>query len=361
MKLKDCLEADVTVSAPLLRKEPGESWKLAYKKGFIPESLYKFYVAVDYFSLDKCPNFLNDTQNILFPHLEAATEIVKSSFEDYYELIDLMKKYDKDSYTPVKEIKRETFNKHAIKLFNRCFQILMINMYSILDSTAESIAIILSWGKLGRGKFSALVKDTRDSLSRNNNISSVKIISLEDKYIKDIQNVLKKDIIAEHNNEWYKLFKLYRNKQAHFRRYSGFLLHDKECNFYHFLPREWPYYFQQDISYAKNVKSKANNNLQKSLSELLIEQDIFEYCDGLCKKIYNLTNHIFIILTEAYKIKKDTRCDINSDIQKQILSLRRRYKFRSFNKEYSVEFLYMVKRLIKILIALQTLVQSKSK
>ena len=102
MKLKDCLEADVAVSAPLSRKGPSESWESAYKKGFIPESLYKFYVTADYFSLDKCPKFLNDNQNILFPHLEAAIEIVKSSFEDYYELIDLMKKYDKDSYTPIK-------------------------------------------------------------------------------------------------------------------------------------------------------------------------------------------------------------------------------------------------------------------
>ena len=335
MKLKDCLEADVTVSAPLSRKGPSESWESAYKKGFTPESLYKFYVTADYFSLDKCPKFLNDNQNILFPHLEAAIEIVKSSFEDYYELIDLMKKYDKDSYTPIKEIKREAFDKNATKLFYRCFQILMINMYSIFDSTAEAIAIILSWGKLGRGQFTDLVKDVRNSLSKNNNSSSVKIISLEEKYIKDIKNVIKEDIIAEHNNEWYELFKLYRDKQAHFRRFNGFLLHDKECNFYHFLPREWPYYFQQDISYAKNVKSNTNNNLKELFSELLMEQDIFEYCDGLYKKIYNLTNRIFIILTEAFKIKKDSKCDINPDIQKKAALLKRQYKFKYFNESVS--------------------------
>ena len=335
MKLKDCLEADAAVSAPLLRKRPSESRESAYKKGFIPESLYKFYVTADYFSLDKCPKFLNDDQNILFPHLEAAIEIVKSSFEDYSELIDLMKKYDKDSYTPIKEIKKEAFDKHATKLFNRCFQILMINMYSIFDSTAETIAIILSWGKLGRGQFTILVKDVRNNLSRNNNSSSVKIISLEDKYIEDIKNVIKKDIIAEHNNEWYELFKLYRDKQAHFRHYSGFLLHDKECNFYHFLPREWPYYFQQDISCSKNVKSNANNNLKELFCELLMEQDIFEYCDGLHKKIYKLTNRIFIILTEAFNIKKDSKCAINPDIQKKVALLKRQYKFRNFNESIS--------------------------
>jgi len=335
MKLKDCLEAVAAVSAPLLRKGPSESWELAYKKEFIPESLYKFYITADYFSLDKCPKFLNDNQNILFPHLEAAIEIVKSSFEDYYELIDLMKKYDKDSYTPVKEIKGEAFDKNATKMFYRYFQILMINMYSIFDSTAEAIAIILSWGKLGRGQFTTLIKNVVDDLDKNNNDSNVKIMSLEDKYIKDIKSVIKEDIIAERNNEWYELFKLYRDKQAHFRRFSGFLLPDKKCNFYHFLPREWPYYFQQDITYAKNVKSNANNNLKELFSELLMEQDIFEYCDGLYKNIYNLTNRIFIILTEAFKIKKDSKCDINPDIQKKIALLKRRYKFRNFNESIS--------------------------
>lgn len=335
MKLKDCLEADAAVSAPLLRKGPSESWELAYKKEFFPESLYKFYITADYFSLDKCPKFLNDNQNILFPHLEAAIEIVKSSFEDYYELIDLMKKYDKDSYTPIKEIKGEAFDKNATKMFYRYFQILMINMYSIFDSTAEAIAIILSWGKLGRGQFTTLIKNVVDDLDKNNNDSNVKIMSLEDKYIKDIKSVIKEDIIAERNNEWYELFKLYRDKQAHFRRFSGFLLHDKKCNFYHFLPREWPYYFHQDISYSKNVKSNVNNNLKELFSELLMEQDIFEYCDGLYKKIYNLTNRIFIILTEAFKIKKDSKCDLNPDIQKKVVLLKRRYKFRNFNESIS--------------------------
>ena len=66
-----------------------------------------------------------------------------------------------------------------------------------------------------------------------------------------------------------------------------------------------------------------------------MEQDIFEYCDGLYKKIYNLTNRIFIILTEAFKIKKDSKCDINPDIQKKIALLKRRYKFRNFNESIS--------------------------
>jgi len=319
MKIKDCLETNLAVSHPLLRKEPEKSWILADRAGFIPEMLYKFYIDAEYFSLDKCPRFLNDNQKILFPHLEAAVEIIKSSFEDYYELTSLMNKYDADSYTPFKALKGETFDKNALKLFNRCFQILIINMYAILDSTAETIAIILSWGKLGRGQFSALVADVRDDLKNSSKSSNTKI-----KYIEDIKNIIKEEIIAEHNNEWYELFKLYRNKQAHFRHFSDFLLHDNKGNFYHFLPRQWPYYFQQDISTTKSAENYINADLKGSPSKLLMEQDIFEYCDGLHKRIFDITNYIFKVLLDAFKMKKDLECNLDA---KSLIS---KYKFKQF-------------------------------
>ena len=201
-------------------------------------------------------------------------------------------------------------------------------MYSILDSTAEVIAIVLSWGNLGRGQFSSLVKDVKDALGKNKDFSTKRIMTVDDKYIEDIRNIIEKEIIEESNSEWYELFKLYRNKQSHFRRYSGFLLHDKEGNFYHFLPRQWPYYFQQDMAYSKNVKT--NINLKDSLSELLTEQDIFEYCDGLHKKIFDLIDKFFSSLTEAYKIKKDSACEFDQNLQEKVELLTRKYKFKHF-------------------------------
>ena len=155
------------------------------------------------------------------------------------------------------------------------------------------------------------------------------IININDKFIGDIRNIIEKEIIEESNKEWYELFKLYRNKQSHFRHFSGFLFHDKEDNFYHFLPRQWPYYFQQDISYAKGAGT--NNNFQKDFFfELLMEQDIFEYCDGLYKKVFIITNHIFKILLDAFKIKKDSGCDIDIKIQQKAVLLIHKYKFKQF-------------------------------
>ena len=199
-------------------------------------------------------------------------------------------------------------------------------MHSILDASAEAIAIILSWGKLGRSNFSELVEIVKKA--EVNSTPMNRILTLEEKYIKDIEDIIKKEILESENLEWYKLFKLYRNKLAHFRHYSGFMLPDKEGNYYHFLPKKWPYYFHQDIDFGSGKNTDID--ITKSFHELLIEQDIFEYCDGLHCKLFDMTNKIFKVLFEAFKIKKESGCDINNDIVKKVNSLIKIYNFKHF-------------------------------
>lgn len=327
MKFKDCLTADIVVSAPMARTSPDEPWVIAHDKKVIPTSLYKFYVMADYFSFDKCPIFLADDQRIIFSHLGASVDLIKSSFEDYHELLDLMKKYDTDTYNPIKKIKKEPFDPSAPKHFNRCLQLLLINMYSILDATAEAISAVLSLGKFGRASFAEIVKRIQDDL-RGPSIDTAKktIVSADEKYQEDIIKFIKEEIIDDHNAEWFELFKLYRDKMAHFRYHSGFLFHDKDGKFHHFLPRQWPYYFQQGITYgkAKDVDDNAY------FADLLMDCDIFEYCEGLHKKIYKLTENIFQSLSEAYSIKKASTCSPSPDLLTKVNVLTHKYKFRHF-------------------------------
>ena len=126
MKFKGCLTADVVVSAPLARICLEDSWIAARDNKVIPGSLYKFYAEADYFSFDKCPKFLADDQRIIFSHLGASVDLIKSSFEDYHELLDLMKKYDADTYNPIKKLKNELFDPSAPKHFNRSLQLLLV-------------------------------------------------------------------------------------------------------------------------------------------------------------------------------------------------------------------------------------------
>lgn len=327
MRLNDCLTADVVVSAPLARSSPDQSWVTAHDKKTIPEALFKFYVIADYFSFDKCPIFLADDQRIIFSHLGASIDLIKSSFEDYHELLDLMKKYDSDTYNPIKKLKNEPFDPLAPKHFNRCLQLLLINMYSILDAAAEVTSAILSWGNFGRASFADIVKSVRDSVKIADKISKKKvIISTNEKYQEDIINIIEKEIIDGGNEEWLELFKLYRDKMAHFRYHSGFLFHDKDGKFHHFLPCQWPYYFQQGITYEKSKNDDANTYL----TDLLMECDIFEFCEGLHKKVFYLIEKIFSSLTEAYKIKKDSACESDPNLQERVELLTRKYKFKHF-------------------------------
>ena len=326
MKFKDCLTADVVVSALLARTCPEDSWIVARNSKVIPEPLFKFYVEADYFSFDKCPKFLADDQRIMFSHLGASVDLIKSSFEDYHELFDLMKKYDADTYNPIKKLKNEPFDPSAPKHFNRCLQLLLINMYSILDSTAEVISAVLSWGNFGRASFAEIVKKVKDGLKTSAASGKKTIVSADEKYQDDINNLIKMEILDDSNNEWFELFKLYRDKMAHFRYHSGFLFHDNDEKFYHFLSRQWPYYFQQGITYGKSKE----DNLKSYFDDLLMECDIFEYCEGLHKKIYYLTENIFQPLAEAYNIKKASACGSDSDLQAKVKLLTRKYKFKQF-------------------------------
>ncbi len=327
MKLNDCLTADAVVSAPLARSSPDDSWVTAHDKKIIPTALFKFYVIADYFSFDKCPMFLPDDQRIIFSHLGASIDLIKSSFEDYHELLDLMKKYDSDTYNPIKKLKNEPFDPFAPKHFNRCFQLLLINMYSILDATAEAMSAVLSWGNFGRASFADIVKSARDRVKIASRTSRKKVIvSADEKYQEDIVNIIEKEIIDGSNLEWFELFKLYRDKMAHFRYHSGFLFHDKDGKFHHFLPRQWPYYFQQGITYGK----PKNDDTNAYFADLLMECDIFEYCEGLHNKVFGLTEKIFCSLSEVYRIKKDSACGPDSSLQEKVGLLTHKYKFKHF-------------------------------
>ena len=113
---------------------------------------------------------------------------------------------------------------------------------------------------------------------------------------------------------------------AHFRYHSGFLFHDKDGKFYHFLPRQWPYYFQQGITYGKPKE----DDLKSYFNELLMEYDIFEYCEGLYKKIYDLSDKIFQSLSEAYSIKKASACEADPVLRSKVELLTRKHKFKHF-------------------------------
>ena len=202
----------------------------------------------------------------------------------------------------------------------------MINLYSVLDSTAEALSVIVSWGTLGRASFAEIVKKIKGSPVTAKVPATKIVVSPDEKYRDDITKIIKEEIADEQNDEWFDLFKLYRDKMAHFRHQSCFYLHDDKGQFYLFLPRQWPYYFQQDIGVG-NAQDKAS---ESGLKEILMGCDIFEYCDDLYKKIFGLTERIFNSLCEAYKIKKDSGCELDPDFKKKIVSLIRKYKSKHF-------------------------------
>ncbi|NQT29188.1 MAG: hypothetical protein HQ596_01315 [Candidatus Saganbacteria bacterium] len=328
MKLKDCeLDIKAVITGPLIKGVPSESWKKSRKNGSIPESLYRFYLIANHFSFEKCPKFLKDNKNILFAHVEAATELIRDSFSEYEEIIGYLKECDSKCYNPIKHREKPKTQDqiNAEKNFRRDFQQLVISMYSILDSMAETIASILSWGKVGEVHFSQLVSESNEKLN-----VSTGIINLNDSSIEKIKTIIREEIleVSGSSKDWYRLFKLYRNKLAHFKLSGIFMFPDKNSDFHRFLPRVWPNYIQQ------HVKCKIEEDIGEEERDLIfklpMEEDVFDFLSGAREKLYDLTERIFAVIVEAYKLKKDTECNIDPRIEDQAKKMLTIYDFKHF-------------------------------
>ena len=68
MRLQECdLDSIAVQTNPLVINRPESIWETAHQSAIIPEALYRFYCAANYFSYGQAPGFLSDTSGILFP------------------------------------------------------------------------------------------------------------------------------------------------------------------------------------------------------------------------------------------------------------------------------------------------------
>ena len=106
------------------------------------------------------------------------------------------------------------------------------------------------------------------------------------------------------------------------------VFHDKEGNYYRFLPRVWPNYIQQHLKYTTAQQgSKTDNNL---ILKLPMEEDVFDYLKGLHDIIYSLTNEIMGVITKAYQYKKASNYKIDPKVNMRAMKMMHFYDFKHF-------------------------------
>jgi hypothetical protein len=141
MRLEDCvLDADIIISAPMVRTEPEEEWVRASKSGAIPSVLFDFYCRAGFLSFGSAPAFLQYKDHILFSYFSLLLRSVMESLVDADIQLGLFSEAQRLTYDVSKKIRGESWDETAGTRGRRHFRDLLIAEHSALDSLADLTA-----------------------------------------------------------------------------------------------------------------------------------------------------------------------------------------------------------------------------
>lgn len=259
MKLNE-LNLDVVgvVGAPLKITAAQPDWIKARDSGAIPESLFKLYQVAGYLSFSAAPKFLADTDNVLFSYFSMLLRGVRQQLTDAAESLDELKQAHALVYDPIKKAKGLPWDPGADRRSKRVFREIVVAAYSSLDTTAELVAVMFTGSipglTVGRAQFGSI----EDWLRKPAQATGI-VLSPHDAVLADLRSALTPLVLPNGpERDWLPLVRMLRNKGAHLGddvfRYFG--LFDPDDRLYLFVPREWPYFFEQHLKPAGGPESR---------------------------------------------------------------------------------------------------------
>lgn len=331
MKLQDCiLDADSVVAAPLIRKEPQRHWAEAYESGTIPKSLYLLYSHADYCSYDRVPIFLDDPKKQLFPYYCILLNGLLLSFSESKKYLSDIVTYNKMIYTPIKHAKGEKWDPEAAPNQMRAFKALVIELMGSLDLMAEIVALFLpgqvSGLQLGRTMYSSLHAWTLRPLEKVTGLVSPTVY-----YTEMLHDKLSSSLVTDVCEvEWYDLLNLYRNKIAHLGSSAirKFAFHDTGGNFYNFLPKSWPFLWEEYLQIDGQQNPPKKKIGKEIFEQILVNEDFVSFADHSRAKIANYLDVALSVLDEAYLKIKDS--PVNGSVLQDLDKSRKDVAFTNF-------------------------------
>ena len=306
MLMKDCItDIDHVSMRSFERTGPEEDWLAARQSDFLPGSVYELYRLNNFLSFGGAPTFLKDDDSVLFSYFGLVLRSLMEALRDADEHVKSFTELHSQSYDAGKELKGEPWDKTADARARRQFRDLLIALQTSLDSFADLVAIFWPGAiknlSVGRAQFSRI----ETWLKQPNATSSCLLISPADFYLQKMHQALVPIVNAgPPETDWLPLMRLLRNKAAHLGqpqfRYMG--LHDMELRFYTFIPREWPYIWEQ---YIKPVGTPVTKPIAELIEEGFIHQDIISFAAGLRTKVTQLVNAGVSVLNEAFEQLKN--------------------------------------------------------
>jgi hypothetical protein len=304
MRLEDCiLDIDAVVMAPILRKDPEPDWVADRDARVIPADLFNIYVRAGYLSFGRGTQFLGDDKNVLFSYFGLALRSVKEALEEAAEEFDLLIKAQELVYDPGKRMRGEKWDPGANKQMRKHFKRLLVNLQASLDATADVIAMFFTGMipglRLGRAQFSHV----ETWLDRPLPATGL-IVSPQTHLMGTLHSSLRPIVYpAAPEEDWLRLMRMFRNKSAHLGdpaalRIVG--LHDEKAHFYQFLPRRWPFIWEEQFKPSDSKAPKDPAIIPKFLQDNLVHDDLVTYLSGLVRKVMALVDAAFAVMNRAY-------------------------------------------------------------
>ena len=294
------LDVAAVVGAPLKITSPDPAWLQAQASGLIPEALFKVYESAGYFSFGAAPQFLADSDNLLFSYFGMLVRGLKGQLTEGAELLEDLKKAHSQLYDPIKKAKGLPWDSTADQRAKRAFRHLLVTASGSLDILADLVAMMFT-GRIpglsvGRAQFISIEEWLRKPVP-----SSGAIVTPYDHYLNQLRDKLQPLILPRGSErDWIPLVRLLRNKGAHLGDdvFRTFALFDDKGNLYLFVPRQWPYFFE------KHVKPSGHDGHTKPfpqlLTETLIHQDYISFSEGLNRRILQVIGAGSEVIGTAY-------------------------------------------------------------
>jgi len=314
MRLDQCkVDIDLVVSAPVERIEPEPEWVAVRDSGVLPPAVFALYSRSSFLSFGAAPPFLSDDKRFLFSYFSMVMNSLRQSLSDADNDLRLFVEAQSKVYDPGKKLRSEEWEPDADDQARSHFRSLLLSLQSALDASADLIALFLTplipGLRVGRAQFSRIEAWLERPLPQPGLVVTPQRHYLERLY-DEVRPIVRADTPER---DWLPLMRMLRNKAAHLGdnvfRYVG--LHDAAGTFYTFIPRRWPYIWEEHMHPAGQAQSN-----QQSVGDLfratLVHDGIVAYARGLRVKVTVLVAAVASVVDGTYVAFKDFGANVTA-------------------------------------------------
>jgi hypothetical protein len=302
MRLEDFdLIAHTVTMAPFARNEPEPDWVAAKDSGILPESMFTLYTRSSYLSFGSAPSFLSDKDHFLFSYFSLVLRSIKDCLLEADSELQAFAEAQGKGYDPEKSIRGEKWDAEADAVARRNFQLLLISLLAILDGAADLVALFLTEMinglEVGRALFSKIEAWLRIPLP-----SSPLVITPQQQKLEDLHKRIEPLVCTQgEEQDWLKFARVLRNKSAHVKNsVRSFAFKHSDQNLYTFLPRQWPYFWEQHMHTDGTLPPAGFKPLPQLFLDSLIHQDIVSYGHDLREKVTMLLGETMAVVDDMY-------------------------------------------------------------